>query len=259
MNFARNKQYFVPPIMRMVMRIVGGAILGIILGMILYQVTDSESAGWVVGLLVFIGAVVWAVMKYKNARPTDEEIDAQAESLCQEMRGKALEKLGVDEEQINIAPALEFWNYSFEPEFNADQEVGACLHIRGKDGCWRTCVVELHGIYFSEGGVHHYEKKVSLVSNSTKDTTDEYFYKDIVSVETETKAEKVKIVPFGAGLLGKILRRLRKAKDQVATANNEYFAIANSGGGRFGCSMRHPERFEAAVNAMRALLREKKA
>lgn len=187
--------------------------------------------------------LVGACILYKR-KPTDAEIDEQAAAFLAGIRPRALMKLGVEEEEVALATPIEFWGYSFDNVLSDDANREA-FNIRGKDAKWRSSEISVGGFYFSEDVVHHYYKIASLVSDATREGTEEYFYKDIVSVKTESGDRAYKNPKTGK-------------EDQTQRVRYEGFTLRNTGGESTCCWVNDIETAEAAVTAFRSLLKQKK-
>lgn len=192
-------------------------------------------------LLVVGGLLAFAL---HGKKPTDSEIDAQAASFLEGVKSRAFMKLGVDEEEVSIAEPIEFWGYAFDGVL-ADDANRQALNICGKDGKWRSSEVFIGGFYFSENVVHYYYKIASLVSDATKEGTEEYFYKDIVSVKTESGDKPFKDPKTGV-------------EDDKRRVRYEGFVLRNTGGESTSCWVNDVTTAEAAVTAFRSLLKQKK-
>lgn len=222
MNYKKNAKYFrARPSAK---RAVIGAL--VVLGLFAVKIPLG-----IVGALVFAAFVYFAYF----GRPADAEIDAQAVTMLADIKKRAFSKLGVEEEEVALASPIEFWGYEYGDVLK-DEANRKALNIQGGDGIWRSCEVKIGGFYFSEDVVHFYWRTASLVSDAFKEGTEEYFYKDIVSVKTETGDFKIN------GQEGQY----------------ESFVLRNAGGESTVCSVSNGETAEAAVNAFRALLKQKK-
>ena len=228
MDYKRNAKYFKPkPRLKPI-------IICALLGLVTIPIG--------IGVILLIAAIVMALPFF--GKPTDQEIDEQAASFYSQVRGKALKKLGLEEEEVNIAQPVEFWGYSFGKSKLGDKMNQSLLDVEGKDGFWRSPEVVVSAFYFSENTVHFYSWVASLVSDSFRETTDEIYYKDIVSVKMDSEQSPV-YDKNGQEVPGKI-------------AHYNSFALRNMGGESISCTVRDSADAEQAVNGMRALLKQKK-
>lgn len=231
MNYNKNKKYFRPT------PSAKGVIIGVIVAIILFNI----SALWGVLAALAVAALVYFLY---FGKPSDVEIDAQASAMLSDIKKRAFPKLGIEEEEVALANPIEFWGYEFGDALKDDANREA-WNIQGKDGIWRSCEVFVGGFYFSEDVVHYYWRIASLVSDAVKEGTEEYFYKDIVSVKTESEDKEFKDPKKHRVVAGKRVRY-------------ETFILRNSGGESTVCSVNNSAEAEAAVNAFRALLKQKK-
>lgn len=224
MNYSKNKKYFSPrPSLKT-------AVIGIAVVAGLFFVKPL----WGLLALLVVGAVIYSVY---FGRPSDAEIDAQAAAMLADIKKRAFQKLGVEEEEVAVAKPIEFWGYEFGG-LNDTANRNA-WNIRGKDGEWRSSEVRVGGFYFSENEVNFYYRIGSLVSDASKEGTEQYFYKDIVSVKTETGDREC-------------------ANTNGGRVTYNAFILRNAGGETTECAVNRTEDAEAAVNAFRALLKQKK-
>ena len=233
MNYARNAKYFRPdpsPKAIIILSIIGVILLVCKL--------------WLWGLLAIVIAVIVGFVLY-SGRPTDAEIDAQRDSFMDALKDQAVRKLGIDEEEAKIAPPLFLRGYSFGRSVLGDLANRSVCDKKGKDGRWRSPECTLSAFFFTEHEIHYYKRTVSLVSNAFKEYTEEFFYKDIVSIKTD-EIERPWIDP--------------KTGNESPTEKTRWtaFMLRNTGGETTECSCNSTEEADNAVNAMRNLVRQKK-
>ncbi len=234
MNYKRNAKYFKAGV-----KLPWKVNLLLLIGVaILFKVQPVLA---VVGLIALVG--IWFLVY--GGKPSDVEIDAQLNSLMGGLKEQALNKLGLDEEEIKIAPPLFLKSYSFGKSVLGDRANQKLCDKRGKDGYWRSPECVLTAWFFTEDQIYHYVKYVSLVSDSKKETTDEVFYKDVVSVRTDT-SERPLIDP----------KTGRESKTEKYTETQ--FILRNTGGEVIADACDTSESAEDAVRAMRSLLKQKK-
>lgn len=237
MDYKKNAKYFkkvpTPPI-----KVIGGLIVACVVAVSLNLV--QPFAVITVGVIVLLYLIATAL-----GRPSDSDIDAQLESLMKGLKEQALRKLGVDEEEIKIAPPLFLKGYSFGASRLGDVANQKLFDVRGKDGLWRSPECVLSAWFFTESQIHYYRRTVSLVSPSYKEYTDEFFYKDVVSIKTDEHE-----APWVDPKTGRESRDYKKRW----TA----FMLRNAGGETTECVCNSTEEADNAVNAMRSLVRQKK-
>lgn len=233
MNYKRNAKYF------KVFRLpVKGWLALIVLTLILFSVKPLLA---ICGVLLS-AAVIWFMY---GGKPSDAEIDSQLDSLMNGLKEQALNKLGLDEDEVKIASPLFLKSYSFGNSVLKDRANQKLSDIQGKDGYWRSPECVLTAWFFTEDQIYHYVRYVSLVSDSKKETTDEVFYKDVVSVKTDT-SERPLIDP----------KTGKESKTKKYTETR--FVLRNTGGDIIADACDTSESAEEAVRAMRNLLKQKK-
>ena len=199
-----------------------------------------------------IVVVIFFIMGF--AHPSDAEMDAQLDSLTVGLEEEAISQLGLDAEEVQIAPPLFLKGYSLGRSQLHDSEstgfltkgiLNSLRDVVGKDGYWRSPECVVTAWFFVEDQILQYSKIVSLIAPTFKSKTNECAYKDVVSLRTEM-FEKPAVDPkTGRVLKGKISRSMS-------------FAVLNAGGDALWCSSKDVEPAQASINAMRSLLRQKK-
>lgn len=221
MDYEKNKKYFKP---------INWKIPGIVIAVGLLLLGASPVVGLIV---VAVGGVL--IYLQIGGRPSDSQIDQICKNEIADVKQKALSKLGIDEDEVKlIEPILINGPYY-------RNIVSQVLTRQGSDGRRRSSNFEAIVLFFSESQIHSYSYRFSLVANEKNETTDEYFYKDVVSVATSSNSLAVKDF---AG------------KD--ATVNFEEFKLTTSGGTSITCSMWDAGMVEKSIQGMRQLLKQRK-
>jgi hypothetical protein len=150
-----------------------------------------------------------------------------SKGVLSEIDEKALNKLGIDEDEVKEAKPIYIDGYEFEK---------ATKTKLGKDGLWRSNLYKVIAIYFSANEVHCYTYKVDTLISKQSESTDVYFYNDIVSISTSTDTSNINNV------------------------NREYesFVLVTKGGTKLKVAIRNKDEAQRSINAMRSLLRTKK-
>jgi len=226
MNYERNMKYFQPPDLVVPISLI---LIGLSLLVIL------SDAGKLIGIII-AGLGGFIAYRKKNGLPTDSEIDDICSREVESGLKRALEKLGVDEDEVKIIKPIQIEGYEHS------RISSMVLNMQGKDMRWRASNYEAVILYFSEKQVYAYSYRFSLISNEKKESTDEYFYKDIVSISTSSDSITLK---DSAG------------KDHII--NFEEFRLTTSGGTSISCAMRDHGAIEKSIQGMKQLLREKKS
>ena len=173
------------------------------------------------------------VIKYFFGRPgcfrralTDAEFDRLVEKKYHDMnfRQKALDKIGIDESQVNEISPCNFVNYSFDN----NERYTKC----GNDGFFRSSTYQVTWLFFSDKQVYVYQYTYNLNDNNIKEITEEYFYKDIVNISTSTEIN-----------------------DKGITFDEFIITVP---GDKLRCAMQDDSEAEDRIRAMKNKLREKK-
>ncbi|MBQ9513816.1 MAG: hypothetical protein IJR66_02385 [Clostridia bacterium] len=172
---------------------------------------------------------------------SDEEYDAMLKKRLNSLnlKAKALQKIGLDEDQLKEIPPVFF--YGYEDKING----GAAYGKLGKDGIYRTSAYSATYLFFSNTQMYMYNMIFDMASGAKKENTEEYFYKDITNFSTTS--ETMEYMEY-SGCMGKA------TKKQIEISK---FALIVPGD-KFYCSTSGVKDADSAVNAMKQKLREKK-
>lgn len=169
----------------------------------------------------------------------DETYDQMVRTtLCfLDLRNKALEKIGLDEEQVKeISPI-------FLHGFNYDE---GTLKKIGSDGRSRSSKYDATWLFFSDTHVYMYAYTFDMTSGSKSEKTEEYFYKDITNFSTSNESVEV---TYLSGCM--------KQNTNKKIVEYSRFALVVPGD-KFYCSTSGVPNAEQSVSAMKQKLREKK-
>ena len=193
-----------------------------------------------------LALIVLGVIGYYfiTGRPMDYDIDKAAEEAMQGLKQRALEKLGIDEDEVNAATPISFWGYDFGKSPLNDKIFEGMKDTRGSDQVLRSPIIRASFFFFSDKEVHYYYRISSLVSDTYIEGTDVFFYKYIVSVKTQTEEMPLYDRKTGNEIPGQKVRF-------------DSFSLRNAGGETTSCTVRDVSTVENSVKAMRNLLREK--
>lgn len=219
MDYTKNIKYFRPINYK-------ASIIMMVIGFIMLCAIGNNAVVGILGLLLLAGGVGIIVLKKKGLL-TDEEYDSAVSSNLTDMKSRALNKLGLDEDEVKEIDPIFFGGYAYK---------GASASKKGKDDLWRTNKYEAVMLFFSQDEVHCYTYHFSTTENKHTEETDVYFYKDIVSVSTASEHATI-------------------------NGNNidyESFKLTTAGGTSVSVSLRDVDNCQRSINAMRALLKTKK-
>lgn len=152
-------------------------------------------------------------------------IVANARSQYNSM-GRALDKIGIDEDEVKEIPPVYFEGFRFTNAFAK----------KTANGRWVSSTYEITWLFFSDSQVHVYRCRFNLDDDNKTEITDEYFYKDITSFTTISEEETT------------------RNDEKIPT---ETFRMRGSGID-FECSLTEMRDFETSIKGMKQKLREKK-
>lgn len=150
-----------------------------------------------------IGASVWVtlgvlIVLWWRHRPPDEEIDALREEACQRVQARALEKLSLDLQEAGMGEPVilttpQFLDLITGKRFQVNEQgrVREMLFgVRvGRDSVMRYTPIGVDVLVFAPHGLMSFSCVLDLVSGTwSGEATREWFYKDIVSMSTETRS-----------------------------------------------------------------------
>ena len=169
---------------------------------------------------------------------TDEEYDSMVLKVLNsnDYKQKALGKIGLDEDQVQEIEPVHFEGYQFDKQ---------SLTKLGKDGKYRSSKYQVSWLFFSATQVYLYQNTFNMDEDGKKESTEEYFYRDITNFSTSSDTVET---PF-----------YDATKDETFLKNvdSNRFAITVPGD-KFYCSLEQNDYTERAIQGMKAMLREKK-
>lgn len=227
------------------------AVVCILIGAIFLLIGVNGSGGSLIIGLILCGLGGFGIYSYGNGKPTDQQMDEWLEAELKELTKKAMNKTGTDESEL-VAESVQItgprlWDVGGAP----------ILYKKGKDGNLRFTPMEVSVICFTQNQLIGYTCALDRTSGKAlNESTDEYFYRDVVSVATQTKSITVQTSKWGA----------------VPMNSAESFVLTTSGGTSLSVLLRDPTliekmgggeipntRAEKAIQTVRKMLREKKS
>lgn len=218
MDYSKNAKYFKPVSPK-------AGIIVCVLGVI---VLAAGSAA--VGFIALLAGAGLLYLQFAG-RPSDAELDSAAAKQLADVKARALRKLGLDEDEVKEIAPIMFDGYNYD-------------HAKikqGKDGKYRSNKYQAVVFFFSANEVHCYTYDFSLTENSQRESTDVYFYKDLVSVSTQTEGTSYSV---GNG--------------KSSEFDYEYFKLTTTGGTSISCNVRNADDAQRSINGMRSLIVAKK-
>lgn len=169
---------------------------------------------------------------------SDEQYDQMVADKLSEFnfKEKALDKHGLDEEMVQEIPPVTFDGYVFDNKSYA---------LRGKDGYWRSSKYQVTWIFFGESQVYFYQYTFNMDEAGKRESTEEYFYKDITNFSTASETEEVTSYDKNGSVTG---------HHQIET--NIFQLVVP--GDKIKCSMKLNDETENIIKGMKNKLREKK-
>lgn len=160
---------------------------------------------------------------------------------------KAIAKIGLDESEISLIQPVCIKGFHFDSK--------KAYSRLGVDGHWRSSAYQVSWLFFSETQVYLYQYTFNFDENGKKESTEEYFYKDVVNFSsTEESIEKEVWSTPKAGCLNKSPLPVLERKE----INTIRLSIVVPGDKMFCAANANDDSFEVSIKGMKALLREKK-
>ncbi len=174
-----------------------------------------------------------------NDKKYDELVSKVVHSIDHKSEG--LRKIGLDPTQVSKVKAISFEGYNF-----SDRNIFTKL---GKDLLWRSSSYQVTWVFFTDEELFLYQWTTNLDEDGKSVKTAEYFYKDIVSIYTETGSEEREVLKR---------RGLRTNTYQRILMDYNQFMIVVPGD-KLSISVTNPEASERSIQGLKALVRERKA
>ena len=207
---------------------------------IYYKKSNYNDSEWAKNLMVGKNEAQKAVIRYFCNEPgflskkpiSDEEYDEMVEIVLNsnDFKKMGLEKIGLDEDELKEIEPVHFGGYLF------DKNV---LSKQGDDGKWRSSKYQVSWLFFSVNQVFLYQYTFNMDEDGKKESTEEYFYKDITSFSASSDTVETNV--YG---------------DFVSIDSNRFTITVP--GDKLYCSLEQSDYTEQAIQGMRSLLRDKK-
>ena len=174
---------------------------------------------------------------------SDSEYDSMVQRIAKgtDWKQKALNKIGLDEDQLKEIDPIHFEGYYFDEKKTYAKY--------GDDRIWRSSAYQISWLFFSADQVYLYQYTFNMDEDGKKEHTEEYFYKDITNFSSTSDTVE-KQVPETSGCNNKT-EWVNKSVDYTR------FALVVPGD-KLYCSMTQSDENETAIQGMKAKLREKK-
>ncbi|CAN5752833.1 hypothetical protein BH10BAC3_BH10BAC3_11950 [soil metagenome] len=223
-----------------------------ILGAFSLRHTEIIQISLLVGsILILIGLI--RLIKRLGSRLSDDDIDNQFQDDLKEIARNALNKLGLDETQLteNRKEPLMLKGPILWTTTGVNKK--DLLWRKGKDDIVRFAIYRVTIIYFSKHLLASFACDFNFIKNVTlNEATDEYYYKDIVSVSTSETSTSY-VLPNGVKLT-------RSQEFRLSLSNGEAIKVFIDSGKLNQVTKGNipTEEAEKAVQIIRTILRDKK-
>jgi len=181
----------------------------------------------------------------KKVSDSEYESLVMAKAKSFDVKKKALDKIGLDESQVNEVAPVHFEDYCFDKSDSKDLQTR-----RGDDNLWRSSAYQITWIFFSSTQVYVYQYTFNMMDDGKKEKTEEYFYKDVTNFNTTSDTVEGKWLKFG-GCMG---TKITEERENLETNRFQLSAM----GDKFYCALKQNDYTEKAIQGMKAKLREKK-
>jgi hypothetical protein len=228
-DYARNKKYFTQGSLKR-------PIIAVAVGGLLFLAGISGNSGGLAFFGFLIAAAGGVRIYFLLNGPKDQDIDRDALETVADLQNRALSKLQLDPDQVRLIDPVIANGYFF-------RTIGDSVLIKvGKDKLIRTSNYEGVVVFFSEQQLHAYKFQFSLVNpDEFRESTDEYFYRDVVSVATRSETYKAKLI-----------------NGESKQVSWEEFRLTTSGGTSIESSIRDQSSVIKSITGARNLIRDRK-
>lgn len=161
------------------------------------------------------------------------------------LRERALEKIALDESEIQEIPPIVLSGYAFDDVTPTNN-----VWVKIEDDVAVASRFAASWIFFSATQIYIYTYKFDMTSDDTWETTQDFFYQDVTSFMTrERVVEKI-----DTHLTGCLKKGIQAEKNNYIV-NSLQIVVPND---CFSFSMRNNETLEQSLQAAKAMLRERK-
>jgi hypothetical protein len=221
------------------------------IGVLILLIGLGGSAGAAIVGLLLAGGGGYAIYASTQGKPTDKQMDQWLDEDLTALSKKALNKMGTDEKEL-VSESVQVTGPRLWDTGGAN-----VFFKKGKDNLLRFTPVGVSIINFTQNQLLGYTCVFDFTTGKAlNESTDEYFYKDVVSVATKSESKSVNIPKLGT----------------IQLNSAETFILTTSGGTSLSVLLRDPTliekmgggeipttRAEKAIQTVRKMLRDKKA
>jgi hypothetical protein len=148
-----------------------------------------------------------------------------------QLKKRALEKIGLDEDQVNEIPPAYFEGYVLKDAWAKKTDKGT----------WVSSAYQVSWVFFGSEQIYLFSHTFHMDEDKKTERTDEFFYKDVTSFSTTTENENIKT-------LGDTKQEVESQRFAMVVPGDKLYMSMD------GC----PDA-EQTIQAMKQKLREKKA
>lgn len=153
----------------------------------------------------------------------------------------ALNKLGIDEEEVQEIAPVSFQNFLYNNKFdNLVQKIGS--------NKWVSSDYQITWLFFGEKELFIYQYSFSMISDSKRENTMQYFYQDVTNFSATTEVYQKWTSEQSGGCNSKLIY-------QTVSCDADEFRVIVPGD-TLRCSMTPSDKTDAAIRGMRNKLRE---
>jgi hypothetical protein len=173
---------------------------------------------------------------------SDAEYDAMVTSIVQRLdpKTKGVAKLNIDESQIE--KTIHFGNYKYKSWLDTVGKETFFWKV-GEDGLFRSSIYEITWIFFTQNQILAYQLTLSSDWEKHDERTFEYHYKDITAFSSKTIQQD----------------EINEGAKAYQTVENVFQITVPGDSFNVALGNKPDKEEEDAIQAMKALLREKKA
>lgn len=163
------------------------------------------------------------------------------------LRQRAINKIGLDEDEISEIPPIVLSGYVYEANSSSDTVL-----VHAEQGRAVSSRFNVSWIFFSKTQLYAYSYTFDTISDNTYEKTQDFFYQDITCFTTlQRVVENIEFKMKGCGCL----------RFGSTPVKNNYIVDSLNiqvPGTSFSFSMRNNDTLEQSIQAAKAMLRERK-